>query len=306
MIRDGLSMVLGLLLPVATVLAQSGPESAGADSAGVEPATPSRLMIRTGPDDPALAARFADQIRWLERETGDRIPSLFFPERKSPAHGGIVLLSDEGQGPASPLAQALAEALARSGWAVLSLGLEAPSPAVKAALEQVEATGRAQAGEAAESGSVMISVTDEDLSDDARARYLRRVQGALALALTTLRQDNYQNRVVVALGLGAMPATKAAVAQGVDRVVWVTPRFYPDARNTLVPTLQGQSKLSVLDLYPSAAALPARSVDLQRAGIDGYQRQPVAVPELPEPSHGHALANRISAWLSPRPEGAPL
>ena len=70
--------------------------------------------------------------------------------------------------------------------------------------------------------------------------------------------------------------------------------------------LQGQSKLSVLDLYPSAAAPPARSVDLQRAGISGYQRQPVAVPELPEPTHGHAPANRISAWLSPRPEGAPL
>lgn len=103
-------------------------QASGAEDSAPATESASRSLIWTGTGERSLTQTFPEAAVWLELEEGDRALGLFYPEARLPARGAVLVLSDEGETAASGVTGALAAGLASRGWAVLTLGLESPSP----------------------------------------------------------------------------------------------------------------------------------------------------------------------------------
>lgn len=279
-----------------------------------------RPMFSTGIDPEAIARNRPDAAVWLTDEDQNRELALFQPEQESPARGALLILSDEGVSAASGMANALREPLSKAGWAVMTLGLPAPPFAVQQWLRQQnnsprESSDQADEPEASEESngdsSAMINVMEDESPDDALGQYRERIMSALNAGVDELGEREYQRIVLVGIGRAAGHVTRQVREDGrAANLVWIAPDFYADESSGLTELLAAASSPSILELY---STLPGektadRSADerasaLERAGISGYRRQPVAMSRQPKPREARMLASRISAWLRSQSEG---
>ncbi|MDI9244182.1 DUF3530 family protein [Marinobacter sp. CHS3-4] len=271
-----------------------------------------RLMVRTGMDAETIAGNRPDSAVWLSRGDQGRVLALFQPEQDPPAKGALVVLADEGVSAASGLAEAIRAPLSKAGWAVMTLGLEPPPFPVQQWLNgrmtKASKGESADASDTEEESSVMIDVMDEESPDQSLADYRDRVESSITAAVDALEEREYDRIVLAGIGRAAGPVTRQARADGrPSDLVWIAPQFYSDESEGLVELLRSATNPSVLELYstfPGDKTLDRsaneRAAALKRAGIDGYQRQPVAMSRRPQAREAHAISNRISAWLGSR------
>lgn len=267
-----------------------------------------RPLLWTGSGEQALSQAFPDSAVWLELESGERALALFHPETRLPPFGAVVVLADVGHTAASGVTSALAESLAGRGWAVLALGLEAPSPVLRSILMQPVAeplTDRADTDEAgAPAQSVMIDVMAPEKVDDLEQRYRSRVSQALGAAVAVLAERGYRAPALVGIGEAAGHVAGHALEHSEARaVIWVAPRFYPSDRQTL-PERLGALRPPLLELYPSRGASnagfpePTIGFALRRDGVGNIARQPIPWLQPPLPVLGDTVASRIASWLA--------
>lgn len=311
-----LASVLAVGAPV--VLAQDEGEPKG-EEANASAADRKRAMISTGLDSDAIAAKWPDAAVWLELPEEDRVLALFEPESDTPAKGALVILADEGQSSASGLAGALRQPLAQAGWAVMTLGLEPPPYALQQAHRQQAASAADVSQESAANGngedadnvgSVMIDVMDSVDVEELEDQYRTRIQKALAMAVGNLVDRGYERVAVAGVGMAAGHVARMASTGGGDAsaMIWIAPVFERSDSAALTEWLSGAGQISVLELHSSRASKivegaglrspKQREAAFRREGIATYARQPVAMPERPEPRDAPALANRLSAWLA--------
>jgi hypothetical protein len=299
-----------LLLFSATALSQE--EQEGPAPAPDKPVMATeRSSISTGVDAEAIARRRPDAAVWLTDSEQRRVLALFQPEQDSPARGALVILADEGVSAAGGLAASLREHLSRAGWAVMTLGLEAPPFGVQQWLRQQGNAGPDVAGNPVEKGeadggsAAMINLADTETRDDALNQYRDRVVSSLTAAVDLLTAKDYQRIVLAGVGRAAGHVTRQAREDGrASDLIWIAPHFYADESRSLTGLLESAASPSILELYssfPAAKALDRsareRAAALQRAGIAGYSQQPAAMARQPQPREAKMLANRISSWL---------
>jgi hypothetical protein len=281
---------------------------------GIPETAVERPMISTGVEAEAIARKQPDAAVWLTDSDQNRVLALFQPELVTPARGALLILADEGVSSASGIADALRAPLSEAGWAVMTVGLPQPPFAVQNWLRQqdnrpmdsgepAEAQGQGDAGAAA-----MITVMDAASPSEALRQYRELIVSALNAGVDALSEREYERIVLVGVGRGAGHVTRHSREDiRAKDLVWIAPHFYPDESAGLAKLLASATPLSILELYSTRP--PEASVDrsareraaaLERAGISGYERQPVAMARQPKPRKAQALANRISAWLRSR------
>ena len=280
-----------------------------------------RAMVSTGLDSESIAANWPDAVVWLDPPEEERVLALFEPEAETPAKGALVILADEGQSPASGLAAALRQPMARAGWAVMVLGLEIPPYELQEARRQrgfgaPEEAGAPKTDAADETSdkpgeSVMIDVMASDDVEALANQYRARIQKTLVAAVGNLVDRGYSRVTLIGIGRAAAHVTRAVTAsegRNVSALVWIAPKFDQSDSGALEESLGTSGALKVLELHSASSSLgnggfahrsPAqREAAFKRAGVTGYSRQPVAMAQQPEPRKAPALANRISAWLA--------
>lgn len=283
------------------------PEESAAPAAG---AMNDRPMFQTGVGEHALSQSFPEAALWLELDEGERALGLFYPETRLPSQGALVVLSDVGETAASGITAPLARHLAARGWAVLSLGLEMPSPGLQRVLERPTASSpdtdtESEPADPSQAQSVMIDVMAPAEAEDLEARYRGRINQALGAALAELVERGYQAPVLLGIGQAAGHVTNRALESGdASAVIWVAPRFYPADRAALAERLQGGGT-PVLELYPARdrdGAVLDRYLgqQLRRAEAASFQRQPIPWFSPPAAPVADAVASRVSAWLGSR------
>ncbi len=304
------SAVLVMLIVSAPLMAQD--EAAVSDPAPETSAeSNARPMISTGVDAEAIARKRPDTAVWLTGSDQGRVLALFQPEMDSPAKGALVILADEGVSAAAGLGDALRQPLSQDGWAVMTLGLPAPPFAVQQWLRQ-QANAQPDVTETPEtaaddgdSSSVMINLMDTETPDDALVQYRGKVVMSLNAAVDALAEREYERIVLVGIGRAAGHVTRQAREDGrASDLIWIAPHFYADESSGLTALLSAATAPSILELYstlPGDRTLDRsareRAAALERAGIDGYRRQPVAISRQPQPREAAMLANRMGAWL---------
>jgi len=307
------ALVLLMLLFSVTALSQEPQEKQ--EEPGPAPDQPAvvtkRPIISTGMDAEAIARKRPEAAIWLTESDKGRVLALFQPEQDSPARGALVILSDEGVSAAAGLADSLREPLSRAGWAVMTLGLEAPPFGVQQWLRQQGNAGpdgsENPEGEAEVDGgsAAMITVTDPETLDDALNQYRDQVVYSLNAAVDRLRSKDYQRIVLAGVGRAAGHVTRQARQDArASDLIWIAPYFYADESGSLTGLLESVASPSILELYSSYPADEAvdrsareRAAALERAGITGYRQQPAAMARPPRPREAKMLANRISSWL---------
>lgn len=281
-----------------------GQEAAAAEAPSAQP---QRVMISSGLGSEMIAARRPDDAVWLDLDGGDTALALFRPEQSLPARGALLMLADEGQSAASELLAALGKRLSARGWGTMTLGLEAPPYELQQAwkLADADLTEAVAEPEAADGAveSVMIDVMEDGERETLESRYRARIQATLAAASANLQERGYDRVVLVSAGAGAIHLARFAAGGNATEMVWVTPRFYPHDEPRLVELLAGAGSLALLDLYSSRRDSPGmagdgRAIKLKKAGVEGYQAQPVGVAAPAEVRDAGALAGRIRSWLA--------
>jgi len=302
-----------MLLSSATVLSQDGQEEQAApESAPDKPAMATeRSIISTGVDAQAIARKRPDTAVWLTDRGQGRVLALFQPEQDSPARGAVVILSDEGVSAAAGLADSIRDPLSRAGWAVMTLGLEAPPFGVQQWLRQ-QSNARPDVEEkpvqddrADGESAVMINLMDAETPSDALNQYRDQVVSSVTAAVDALSARDYERIVLAGVGRAAGHVTRQAREDGrASDLIWIAPHFYADESGSLTELLASAASPSILELYSSFPADKAqdrsareRAAALERAGITGYWQQPVAMSRQPQPREAKMLASRITSWL---------
>ncbi|MDX1599178.1 MAG: DUF3530 family protein [Marinobacter sp.] len=251
---------------------------------------------------------FAQEVVRLSLDGDGTGQALFESEQRVPARGALLMLSDEGQSARANLLVALGASFTSSGWAVMTLGLDAPPYEVQQARQySVDPNFGTGAGGMADKGSeaVMIDVMDDGNLADLESRYIARIQSLLGAAQADLQRRGYDRVVLAAVGQGAVHTARFAGGSGFKgEMVWIAPRFFSGDESALSEALAGMDDLSVLHLYSSrqdpellSMAPGKRMVRLKKAGVGRYQTQAVAMAVRPEVRDARALANRMQAWL---------
>jgi len=316
--RLGPVAALVMIIFSATVQSQEPQKSAEPPPAKPAMAT-QRPMISTGIGDEAIARNHPDSTVWLTNADQDRTLALFQPEQSLPARGALVILADEGVSAASGGVDALRAPLSRAGWAVMTLGLPAPPFAVQQWLRQQSRAGpdfaAKPSGKSAdpqgqqaseEPSSVMIDVMGSVTPEKALNQYRNQVMASLNAAVDDLQERQYQRIALAGVGRAAGHITRQAGQDNrTSDLVWIAPHFYTDESAGLTEMLASVTSLSVLELYSTFPgtdgpdrAIHEREAAMTRAGLTGYEQQPVAMDRQPRAREAHKLSNRISAWLS--------
>ncbi|PTB95099.1 DUF3530 domain-containing protein [Marinobacter sp. B9-2] len=301
-------LALMFAMPSASFGQDEADQAGGAENSA-PPATESasRSLIWTGTGERSLNQTFPEAAVWLELEEGDRALGLFYPEARLPARGAVLVLSDEGETAASGVTGALAAGLASRGWAVLTLGLESPSPVLSDVLMRPvaeESSAETEADEQEAPESVMIDVMASESADDLEARYRSRISQMLQAGLAQLAERGYETPAVLGVGRASIHVTNQ-VLEGADAaaLIWVAPQFYPFDRPDLPERLESLST-ELLELYPSGAvddqAKWSMGMRLRRAGMSGFERQPIPWLTPAPGTLGDGIASRVAAWLESR------
>ncbi|HBX40370.1 MAG TPA: DUF3530 domain-containing protein [Marinobacter adhaerens] len=301
--------VLALMCVAPSITLGQEESGTAGEAEGVEASeSASRALIWTGTGERSLIQRFPESAVWLELEEGDRALGLFYPEARLPARGAVLVLSEEGETAASGVTGSLAAGLASRGWAVLTLGLESPSPVLNEFLMRPvmePPAAEAGAGEEGASDSVMIDVmASSESADDLEARYRSRINQMLQAGLALLVERGYEAPAVLGVGRASIHVTNR-VLDGADAsaLIWMAPRFYPVDRSGLPDRLESLGT-DLLELYPQGTADDQSGwsigMQLRRAGMSGFERQPIAwISPAPE-TLGDGVASRVAAWLESR------
>lgn len=280
-----------------TALAVSAREPAPA-AAETAAAPVTRLLVHSGLAADTLERQYPERIRWLEAGDTGPFPALWFPALQPETSGALVLMADEGQSAGTGLVVAIARMMAEAGWAVLTLGLEAPSASVRALLE----SPLPPVTEKTEAPSVM---TDMAVAPDPLiVQYRERVQQQLTAALSWVAGQGYSAPVLAGVGRAAFQVLDTASGGSMVRTrVWILPGFYAGQEAGLAQWLTSRQGEALLELYPSDGDVRGRErwVAARRAGFAGYERQPVALTVPAGAEAAQMLANRILAWLQALP-----
>ena len=282
-------------------------ETTGEKEASTSTSAPeSRALVWTGTGERSLHQRFPESAVWLALDEGDRALGLFYPEARLPARGAVLVLSDEGETAASGVTGALAKGLASRGWAVLTVGLESPSPVLSDVLMRPVAEKPApDAGEQEAPESVMIDVmASTENADNLEARYRGRIDQSLQAGLDLLVERGYTAPAALGVGRASIYVTNRVLEGGnASALIWVAPQFYPVDRSDLPQRLESLGT-DLLELYPYGVDDDQSDwsvgMRLRRAGLPGFERQPIPwISPVPE-SMGDGVASRVAAWLESR------
>lgn len=299
------SMILLWILALPLSAQEAKVES---DTAPAVSSPANRSLLWTGSGEQALSQTFPESSIWLELENEGRALALFYPEDRTPALGAVVVLADTGETAASGITRALARGLTARGWAVMSLGLEAPSPVLQQILTRSPTPSEEEAGssESSSTQSVMIDVMASEKAEGLEEQYRGRISQALSAAVAELGTRGYDAPAMLGIGQAAgHVANHALETNEVSALIWVAPRFYPVDRQALPERLEGLES-RMLELYPSGgvseASDPEQTIGLalRRAGVATVDRQPVPWLSPPLEALGDSVASRVSAWLQSR------
>ena len=298
---SGSSCFRGLWGWLVIALMSGGPLSVYAQGEAMP--TMQRESVLSGLGEQALAQMFPDAALWLDLEDGDRALAILWPERRPPARGGLIILADEGGNPVAGLTGTLARALAQRDFAVLTLGLAAPSIALEQVLNRSAVVAEQGAGshkQGMEAGNpATIDVVASQSLGDIEAAYRSRIREQLVAGVAALKERNDNPVAVVGIGRGSNHIVLNAGELGpVLASVWVGPKFYPQDVESLAEALDGASSSRTLELL-SSDDQEQRKFSLKRTGIENFSLQVMGSGDLLSPQNGEALAGRISAWLRP-------
>lgn len=263
-----------------------------------------RKAVTSGLGQWKLSQRFPDAALWLDLQDGTRTLAMFWPERKAPARGGLIILADEGGNAESGLTGTLARELARRNVAVLSLGLESPSLALEQILESpVDESEPASEFDEQNSDSVSPATIDVMVSEtegEQEAVYRKRIREQLLAGAAALEARGYELTAVVGIGRGSNHIVLNAVELGGSpAMIWISPKLYPKDNSKLATSLDKASVPRILELS-SSDEYEQRRAGLKRAKVEGFSLQLMGSGDLSSPRNGKALAGRISAWLKPK------
>ncbi len=265
--------------------------------------TPSRPGVLTGLGELALSRAYPDETVWLSIGDDEQVLGLLLTERALPVRGALMILPEEGATAASGVAGGLAGQLANKGWAVLTVGLEAPSlPLQKLMERKPELTEASAEASTDESAPMKVDVKAEGGTGTPEAAYRERVQKTVQAGLSALVSRGYEAPALLAVGRASNYITTLPSADtGVRAMIWVAPDFYPKDKASLADDVKTSGVPALLELYDARFAGQTsgkrRAVALRQAGVNGYERQPVAIHQPPSVQDAPALANRIDAWL---------
>ena len=299
------ALVLMFILTSPGFAQEPGEAAGNTGDPAAEP--PSRSLVWTGTGEGSLNQTFPEAAAWLTLDEGDRVLGLFYPQAGPQARGAVLVLADEGETAASGVTGPLAAGLASRGWAVLTLGLESPAPILHQVLMRPAVMRSAAATDAEQqstSGSVMIDVMSPEDTDDLEARFRNRIGQTLQAGQALLVERGYEAPAVVGVGRASIHVINRLL-EGADAsaLIWVAPWFYPTDRTDLPERLESLST-PLLELYPSGSDTGQDSWSmgmwLRRAGISGFERQPVPWFSSATGVAGDVVASRIAAWLESR------
>jgi hypothetical protein len=308
-IKKWLCVIAGLILCFTGSLAVAANAADNSTKAVVETGTaagvitPSRPGVLTGLGELALSRAYPDEAVWLSIGDDEQVLGLLLAERALPVQGALMILPEPGATAASGVAGGLAEQLADKGWAVLTVGLEAPSSQLQKLMERKpelpETSAEASADEAA---PMKVDVKAEGDAGKPEAAYRQRVQKTVQAGLSALVGRGYETPALLAVGRASnYITTLPSDGTGVRAIIWVAPDFYPRDKASLADDVKTSGVPAVLELYDARFAGQnsgkRRAVALRQAGVNGYERQPVAIHQPPSVQDAPALANRIDAWL---------
>lgn len=294
--------LFGSLAPSAGA-AEDGAKADGEPETGTAVITPSRPGVLTGLGELALSRAYPDETVWLSIGEDEQVLGLLLAERTLPVKGAVMILPEEGATAASGVAGSLAEQLADKGWAVLTVGLEAPSLSLQKQLEQRPELPETSPEAPADGATPMkVDVKAEDTTGKPEAAYRERIQEVLKAGLSALASRGYETPTLLAIGRATnYITTLPSAGTSVRAMVWAAPDFYPRDNANLAENVKASDVPAILELYDSRLVQQIsgkrRAVTLRQAGVKGYERQPVAVHQPPSAQDAPALANRIDAWL---------
>lgn len=308
-IKKWLCVITALILCFAGPLAVAANAADNGAKTGAEPGTaagvitPSRPGVLTGLGELALSQAYPDEAVWLSIGDDEQVLGLLLAERVLPVRGALMILPEEGATAASGVAGGLAEQLANRGWAVLTVGLEAPSLQLQKLMERKPEVTEASAETSADEDTPMkVDVKAEGDTGEPETAYRERVQKTVQAGLSALVDRGYETPALLAVGRASNYITALPSAgTGVRAMIWVAPDFYPRDKASLADNVKTSGVPAVLELYDAQIAGQVsgkrRAVALRQAGVSGYERQPVAIHQPPSVQDAPALANRIDAWL---------
>lgn len=300
------AILAALLLTVCPLVAaqdQAAEDEAAAESEAETPADApaQRVLIRSAADSGALAQQYPHLAVWLEPEDAPRVLGLVERETTARPSGALVILAGEGQSANDGLLEGLRSRLSKAGWAVMTLGLEQPSPSLQIARERRASEPDSGEDDAEAVEPVMIDVNDQAARDLLEA-HREALDGRLAAAVAWFTEREYQQVALVGVGRGAddvrafLPEAPAAVR----RAAWIAADFGGQSPADIVGAAEDGQGMPVLDLYSSrGSSSPARLAAFRRAGVRSYEAQAVPVPERPAGRDAGIIANRLLGWLSP-------
>ncbi|WP_187298791.1 DUF3530 family protein [Marinobacter sp. F3R11] len=272
-------------------------EQGGSGLPGQLPAGEVRGVVSSGLGEWGLSQRFPDAALWLDLEGGARTLALFWPEAGLPARGALIILADEGENAGSGLAGALAHELVRRKFAVLTLGLEAPEPALEKVLERSRSASEASPDA---SSPTTIDVIESEVVDRPEAAYRAHILEEIVAGAAELEKREYELVAVVGIGRGSNHVVSfAAGLEASPALIWVDPNFYPRDAARLAEVLGKASVPRILELSGSDDG-GQRKASLGRARVEGFSFQSVGAGTEFSPQDGKAIAGRISDWLKPQ------
>ncbi|MFE8070590.1 DUF3530 family protein [Marinobacteraceae bacterium S3BR75-40.1] len=331
-----LTTILGLGCGVVGAQESSGQPAPDKPGKGAAPDTAQeseRHFMRSGDDwDQQLAAQLPDQVLWLEAPS-QRFVGLVRREQGGDRQGGALILAEPGSSPAKGWAQGLREVLPEGGWYTLVVPVASEArevlpkrvlPAKGAATPQTKEKGNADPAQEAPSGAVdskpaqggggsSAGVTIDVAAGRTALRgedYQRYVFERIEAGLTHLREQGYQNLVLVGVGESAQWMTRYLAAndarfgpRGVG-LVWVAPRFGSSAEKLFDEVLGADFDRPVLDLVPEQDRQSiARRAAARRQGLGQYTQDRMAQAHPTSDAAARGLAQRIKGWLRKRMRG---
>lgn len=266
-----------------------------------------RSSVITGLGEWALARLYPDQAVWLSPDEDNRALALFQPELKTPTRGAVLVLADEGQTADEAVLGPLRQALAESGLATMTLGLnEPPEPLREARGERNVPTPEGEGGEestqAVASNQAAINVAQNNNLEGLASEYRTAVSAALDAAAAELAARGYQRVYLIGVGWSADYVTQWAAATGTPAgVIWLAPRFYPQQLAALPEQLAGERSWRLLDLHDTNGRADLRAQQragaFARQGVADYQRQPLPMASPPVAEDARWVANRVVTWV---------
>lgn len=272
-----------------------------------------------------LAEQMPEQVLWLEAPS-QRFPALVTRDESGNPQGGALIVSEPGSSPATGWSEGIRQVLPKGGWYSLALPLasEAHQPLPKRVLppkgsapegETADKADQPQAepGAAAEKTARPENVTIDVAAGQATLRgedYEKYVLERIEAGLTHLREQGYQNLVLIGVGRGAEWVSRYLAVNGSRfgprglGLVWVAPTFSLSPENLFDEVLGESFQRPLLDLTPGQDRhSERRRAAATRNGLKHYTQDRITQARAPSPAGARGVAQRIKGWLAQNMRG---